>query len=100
MGLCPTTPSKGICGSCDQIIPSGHEQTGVHVDGSSKADIAWGLNTLLENMEKAREMGKRGRRRVEKYFSWDKRLSNNYPTSICLAHFKQSSLTSNFLSSS
>jgi len=27
---------------------------------------------LLENMEKAREMGKRGRRRVEKYFSWDK----------------------------
>jgi len=31
-------------------------------------------------MEKAREMGKRGRRRVEKYFSWDKRLSNNYPT--------------------
>jgi len=64
--------SKGICGSCDQIIPSGLEQTGVHVDGSSKADIAWGLNTLLENMEKAREMGKRGRKRVEKYFSWDK----------------------------
>jgi glycogen(starch) synthase len=64
--------SKGICSSCDQIIPSGHEQTGVHVDGGSKADIAWGINTLLEDMQKAREMGKRGRRRVEKYFTVDK----------------------------
>ncbi len=64
--------SKAICNSCDQVIPSGHEQTGVHVDGSSKPDIAWGINTLLEDMQKAREMGKRGRMRVKKYFSWEK----------------------------
>lgn len=72
MGKPVIVGSKGICGSCDQIIPSGHEQTGVHVDGSSKADIAWGINSLLEDPEGAREMGKRGRMRVEKYFSWEK----------------------------
>jgi len=72
MGKPVIVGSKGICSSCDQIIPSGHEQTGIHVDGVSKADIAWGINTLLEDMEGAREMGKRGRKRVEKYFSWDK----------------------------
>jgi len=64
--------ASGISGFRDQVIPSGHAQTGVHVDGSSKADIVWGVNTLLEDMQKAREMGKRGRKRVEKYFTWDK----------------------------
>lgn len=64
--------ASGISGFKDQVIPSGHERTGVHVDGGSKADIAWGINTLLENVQKATEMGKRGRLRVEKYFSWEK----------------------------
>ncbi len=64
--------AKGISGFRDFVIPSGHDQTGVHVDGNSSADIAWGINSLLEDMEGAREMGKRGRGRVEKYFAWDK----------------------------
>ncbi len=64
--------ASGISGFRDQVIPSGHEQTGVHVDGSSKADIAWGINSLLEDTQKAIAMGKRGRKRVKKYFSWEK----------------------------
>jgi glycosyltransferase involved in cell wall biosynthesis len=56
----------------DFVIPAGHDQTGIHVDANTSADIAWGINTLLEDMEGAKEMGKRGRRRVEKYFTWDK----------------------------
>jgi glycosyltransferase involved in cell wall biosynthesis len=64
--------AKGISGFRDFVIPSGDDQTGVHIDGNSSADIAWGINSLLDNMEGAREMGKRGRRRVEKYFTWDK----------------------------
>jgi len=64
--------AKGISGFRDFVIPSGHDQTGVHVDGNNSADIAWGINSLLKDMEGAREMGKRGRRRVKKYFSWDK----------------------------
>jgi glycogen(starch) synthase len=64
--------AKGISGFRDFVIPAGHDQTGMHVDGSNSADIAWGINSLLEDMEGAKEMGKRGRRRVKKYFRWDK----------------------------
>ena len=64
--------SKGICSSCDHVTPSGHGQTGIHVDGNNPVDIAWGINTLLNAPERAKEMGKRGRKMVEKYFSWDK----------------------------
>jgi len=63
--------AKGISGFRDFVIPLGHDQTGVHVDGNSSADIAWGINSLLEDMGGAREMGKRGRERVKKYFTWD-----------------------------
>ena len=64
--------ARGISGFRDQVIPSGDDQTGVHVDGGNSADIAWGINSLMDDMDAAEEMGKRGRRRVEKYFTWDK----------------------------
>jgi len=64
--------ARGISGFRDQVIPLGHDQTGVHVDGGDSMDIAWGINILLDDMEKAKEMGKRGRRRVEEYFTWEK----------------------------
>ncbi|MEA2074880.1 MAG: glycosyltransferase family 4 protein, partial [Euryarchaeota archaeon] len=64
--------SKCIRDSCDHVNLSGHEQTGIHVNGSDLIDIACGINTLLEDMEGAREMGKRGRKRLKKYSKWDK----------------------------
>ncbi|MHC1635821.1 MAG: glycosyltransferase family 4 protein [Candidatus Methanospirareceae archaeon] len=64
--------AKGVSGFRDQVIPSGDEQTGIHVNGGDPADIAWGINTLLDDMDAAREMGRRGRKRVEKYFTWEK----------------------------
>ena len=64
--------ARGISGFRDQVIPSGHDQTGIHVDGSNSADIAWGINSLLENPEAAKAMGERGRVRVERYFTWDR----------------------------
>jgi glycogen(starch) synthase len=63
--------ANGIIGFRDFVIPAGHDQTGVHVDGNISADIAWGIASLLENEAAAKEMGKRGRRRVQKYFTWD-----------------------------
>lgn len=64
--------ASGVSGFRDQVITSGDEQTGVHVDGGNSSDIAWGINILLDDMERAKEMGKRARKRVEKYFTWDK----------------------------
>ncbi len=62
--------ASGLSGFKDQVVPSGEEQTGVHVDGRSPSDIAWGIKALLGDAEGAREMGRRGRQRVLKYFTW------------------------------
>ena len=64
--------ASGINGFRDQVVPSGEEQTGVHIDGRNPADIAWGINVVLSDPEKAKKMGKNGRKRVEKYFTWDR----------------------------
>jgi len=64
--------SKGICYSCDHVIPSGRDQTGILADGSNFAELAWEICSLLEDSGRAREMGKRGRKHVEKYLTWDK----------------------------
>ena len=63
---------KGICYSCDQIVASGDKQTGVLIDGSNCADLAWEICGLLKDMRRAREMGKKGRKRVERFLTWDK----------------------------
>lgn len=64
--------SKGICSTCDHIYSSEVEQTGIQVDGSTAAELAWGINSLLDDMEKAEEMGKRGRKKLKNYFTWEK----------------------------
>lgn len=64
--------SKGFCSSCDHVIISGHDKTGALADGSNSADLAWEICNLLGDLEGAREMGKRGRIRVETYLPWDK----------------------------
>jgi len=64
--------AKGVVGFREQVIPSGPEQNGVHVDGNNPLDIAWGLNVVLKDPERAEEWGKNGRKRVLKYFTWRK----------------------------
>lgn len=62
--------ASGISGFREIVIPG---ETGLHVNGNDPADIAhWGIIPLLKNPEKAKEMGKQGRKRVEEYFSWEK----------------------------
>ncbi|MDI6810806.1 MAG: glycosyltransferase family 4 protein [archaeon] len=64
--------SKSICYACDEVLTSGSYQTGALADGSNFADLAWEICSLLKDSGRAREMGKRGRKRVEQYFTWDK----------------------------
>lgn len=61
--------ASGISGFRDQIK---NGETGIHVDGNKSEDIAWGINTLLDDMDKVTEMGKKGRKRVEEEFTWEK----------------------------
>lgn len=62
--------ASGVSGFRDQVIISGPDRTGVHVDGNNPGDIAWGINSVLDDPDEAVKMGKRGRERVCKYFTW------------------------------
>jgi len=63
--------ASGISGLREQVIPSGPERTGVHIDGNKSEDIAWGIKEVLRNFEEAKKWGKNGRKRVLKEFTWE-----------------------------
>ncbi len=64
--------AKGVVGFREQVISSGPDQNGIHVNGRDPADIAWGLKEVLKDAERARIWGENGRKRVLQYFTWKK----------------------------
>ncbi|MEM5794601.1 MAG: glycosyltransferase family 4 protein [Candidatus Aenigmatarchaeota archaeon] len=62
--------AAGVSGLREQVIPSGKERTGTHVNGESPEDIAWGIKETFKNFEEAKKWGKNGRKRVLKEFTW------------------------------
>lgn len=50
--------------------PSSERPTGVHVNARDPSDIAWGVNTALEDPERLKEWGKNARARVLERFTW------------------------------
>ena len=64
--------ARGVVGFKEQVIPGGTDQNGVHINGEDPADIAWGINVMLRDPEKAKNWGENGRRRVLEYFTWRK----------------------------
>jgi glycogen(starch) synthase len=63
--------AQGVVGFREQVVPSGPGRTGVHVNGSDPADIAWGINSAIAAGDQRREWGRNGRRRVERLFTWE-----------------------------
>jgi glycogen(starch) synthase len=64
--------AKGLVGFREQVVPSGENQNGIHVDGNSPLDIAWGVKEILTNPARAKKWGKNGRKIVLQYFTWRK----------------------------
>jgi glycogen(starch) synthase len=64
--------ARGVVGFREQVINTGTDQNGVHVNGEDPSDIAWGIKEVLRNPEKARNWGENGRKRVLEYFTWRK----------------------------
>lgn len=64
--------AQGVVGFREQVISSGPDQNGIHVNGGDPADIAWGLGEVLKDVERAKRWGKNGRKRVLQYFTWKK----------------------------
>ena len=63
--------AKGVSGLREQVIPSGENKTGIHVNGEDPNDIAWGIKEILKNYDEAIKWGKNGRKRVMKNFTID-----------------------------
>ena len=64
--------ARGVVGFREQVISSGVDQCGIHINGEDPADIAWGIKETLRNPEKARNWGENGRKRVLEFFTWRK----------------------------
>jgi len=62
--------ARGVVGFREQVVPAGPEQTGIHANGNDPMDIAWGIKVLLSKPQAAREMGRHGRERVLRHFTW------------------------------
>ena len=64
--------AQGVVGFREQVLSSGPEQNGIHVNGRDPADIAWGIKQVLKDPKKAKKWGANGRKRVLRYFTWTK----------------------------
>jgi glycosyltransferase involved in cell wall biosynthesis len=64
--------AQGVVGFREQVVSSGAEQNGVHINGDDPMDIAWGIKEVLEDPQRARTWGENGRKRVLDYFTWKK----------------------------
>lgn len=64
--------ARGTVGFREQVVNSGTEQNGIHINGEDSSDITWGIKEVLRNPEKARNWGENGRKRVLEFFTWRK----------------------------
>ncbi len=64
--------AHGVVGFREQVMPSGPDQNGIHVNGGNPVDIAWGVKQVLEDPERAKKWGEKGRKRVLQHFTWKK----------------------------
>jgi glycosyltransferase involved in cell wall biosynthesis len=69
--------ARGVVGFREQVITSGPDQCGLHINGEDPADIAWGIKEPLRNPENARVWGENGRKRVLEFFTWRKVADEN-----------------------
>jgi len=64
--------ARGVVGFREQVLSSGPGQNGIHINGEDPTDIAWGINEVLREPQRAKEWGENGRKRVLDYFTWKK----------------------------
>ena len=80
--------AQGVVGFKEQVVPSGPDQNGVHINGNDSADIAWGIKEVLRDPERAKKWGDNGRKRVLQYFTWRKAAEQTLHIYETLHHSK------------
>ncbi len=63
--------ARGTSGFREQIVGSGMNQCGFHINPFDPNDIAWGIKQILELEDKGVQLGRNGRKRAVEVFSWD-----------------------------
>ncbi len=71
MGKPVVVGARGTSGFREQIIATGEDICGYHVNPYDPSDIARYLVQILKNPGLAEKMGKNGRQRVLEHFTWD-----------------------------
>ena len=67
--------TTGVVGFREQVVGSGPERCGIHVDANDPEDVSRGIRTALSNPQQLHDWGKNGRRRAATMFTWEKAAS-------------------------
>ena len=49
--------ARGVVGFREQVLSSGPDQNGVHINGEDPLDIAWGIKETLTKPRKSQKLG-------------------------------------------
>jgi glycogen synthase len=71
MGKPVVVGARGVSGMKEFVVPNGPDQCGIHVNPYEPNDIAWGITSVLENIDRARKFGENGRKLVLELYNWD-----------------------------
>jgi glycosyltransferase involved in cell wall biosynthesis len=71
MGKPVIVGASGVSGLREQVIASGPDQTGLHVNPHDPNDIAWAVTSILTDQGLAKKMGENARKRVLQMFTWE-----------------------------
>lgn len=72
MGKPVVVGAQGTSGMREQVVPSGPEICGFHIDPYDPRDIATYISLILQDAALRRTMGRNGRNRVLSMFTWDR----------------------------
>jgi glycosyltransferase involved in cell wall biosynthesis len=78
--------ARGVVGFREQVISSGSDQNGMHVNGEDPSDIAWAIRETLSDPKRAKLWGENGRKRVIEYFTWRKAAEQTLDTYEAVIH--------------
>jgi glycosyltransferase involved in cell wall biosynthesis len=62
--------AAGVSGMREIVVCCGEEQCGYHIDPNNPSDIAWGITSAIESPDRRKWLGKNGRKRVLREFTW------------------------------
>ncbi len=71
MGKPTIVGARGTNGLREQIIPTGENQNGYHINPHDPQDIDWCIKKVLQDKKKAEWMGQNARKRAIEMFSWE-----------------------------